>query len=211
MAALGYEAARPERPGVRSPVGQRDRSIHERRSVDLIAPMSLARGNLTSSRSVRAARVGAHGERAVSAAPGTQRSVLDRQWRTLRAFDAGPTGDAYVAGPAAPLCAKAYKIHDRLDPSELRRNPDRLRAKDFADLYRVLLAVTPREAAAAFARGLADPRISQAVALGRDHLEQVLTDSFTVASMVADAWGDPSRENEFRARTDQWRRQFSSP
>lgn len=209
MAELGYEAARPERPGVWSPVSQRDRDIHDRDSVDLIAPMSLARGDLTTNRNIRAARVGAHGRHAVSATSGTELSVLNRQWRKLRSFDDGPTVDAYVAGPSALLCAKAYKIHDRLDPTELRRNADRLRPKDFADLYRLLLVITPEEAAGVFAQGIADPKISDAVALGRDYLVEILTDVATVASMVADAWGDTSREAEFHAHVDSWRRRFA--
>lgn len=209
MAELGYEAARPERPGVWSPISQRDRNIHDRDSVDLIAPMSLARGGLTTNRSIRAARVGAHGKHAVSATSGTELSVIDRQWRTLRSFDGGPTVDAYVAGPSALLCAKAYKIHDRLDPTELLRNADRLRPKDFADLYRLLLVITPEEARDLFAQGIADPTISEPVALGRDHLVEILTDSSAVASMVADAWGDTSREAEFHRRVDSWRRRFT--
>src|SRR5699024_9195562 len=67
MTELGYEAVRPERPGVWSPVSQRDRDIHDRDSVDLIAPMSLARGELTTNRPIRAARVGVHGKHSVSA------------------------------------------------------------------------------------------------------------------------------------------------
>jgi len=116
MTELGYEAARSERPGVWSPVSQRDRDIHDRDSVDLIAPMALARAGLTTNRSIRSARVGRHGRHAISATVGTELSVLDRQWRTLRSFDGGPAVDAYGAGPAALLCAKAHKIHDRLDP-----------------------------------------------------------------------------------------------
>ncbi|GGM62642.1 hypothetical protein [Microbacterium saperdae] len=210
MTELGFEAARPERPGVWSPISQRDRDIHDRDSVDLIAPMSLARGDLTTNRSIRAARIGAHGKHAVSATHGTELSILDRQWRTLRSFDGGPTVDAYVAGASALLCAKAYKIHDRLDPTELRRNADRLRPKDFADLYRLLLVITPEDAAGVFAQGTADPKISDAVALGNDYLIEILTDASTVASMVADAWGDTSREAEFHAHVDNWRRRFAA-
>lgn len=209
MTGLGYETARPERPGVWSPVSQCDRDIHDRDSVDLIAPMSLARGDLTTNRSIRAARVGAHGKHAVSSTHGTELSVVDRQWRKLRSFDGGPTVDAYVAGPSALLCAKAYKIHDRLDPSELRRNADRLRPKDFADLYRLLLVITPAEAAEIFTQGIADPKISDAVALGRNYLVKILADASTIASMVADAWGDTSREAEFHAHVDSWRRRFA--
>lgn len=143
MTELGYEAARPDRPGVWSPISQHDRGIYLRDSVDLIAPMSLARGNLASSRDIRAARIGTHGKHAVSATRGTELSILDRQLCTLRSFDGGPTVEAYVAGPAALLCAKAYKIHARSEPTELRRNADRLRPKGFADRYRLLLAITP--------------------------------------------------------------------
>ncbi|GAA4513736.1 hypothetical protein GCM10023159_21140 [Brevibacterium yomogidense] len=145
----------------------------------------------------------------MSATRGTELSVLDRQWRTLRSFDGGPTADAYVAGPAALLCAKAYKIHERMDPSQLRRNADRLRPKDFADLYRLLLAMPPQEAADAFVRGISDTSIGEAVALGHRYLIELLTDAATVASMVADVWGDPSREAEIRAEVYEWLRGFS--
>ncbi len=208
MCELGYETARPERPGVWSPVSQRDRDVYMRDSVDLIAPMSLARDGLTSARKIRSARVGTHGKHAVSATPGTELSTLDRRLITLRAFDGGPTVDAYVAGPTALLCAKAYKIHDRLDPAERLRNAARLRPKDYADMYRLLLAVSPEEAAAVFDRGVADARIGEAIALGRTHLLEVLTDSANAATMIADAWGDPSRESELRATIDRWRRRF---
>lgn len=77
-------------------------------------------------------RVGAHGRHAVSATSGTDLSVLDRQWRTLRSFDDGPTDDTYVAGPSALLRVKARVIHERLDPAELCRTADRLRSKSFA-------------------------------------------------------------------------------
>jgi hypothetical protein len=210
MTELGYETARSDRPGVWSPISQRDRSIHDRDSVDLIAPMSMARDGLTTNRNIRAARVGVHGRRSVSVTYGTELSLLDRQWLTLRAFDAGPTVDAYVAGPAALLCAKACKIHDRLDPAELRRNADRLRPKDFADLFRLLLAIEPEEAAEVFAHGVADPRIGEAVARGRDHLLEILTDAGSIASMVADVWGDTSREAEFHAHIEGWHRRFTS-
>ena len=209
MTELGYETARPERPGAWSPISQRNRDIHDRDSIDLIAPMALARDGLTSNRRIRAARVGVHGKHAVSATPGTELSIIDRQLRTLRSFDDGPTAEAYVAGPAALLCAKAYKIHDRLDPTELRRNADRLRPKDFADLYRLLLVITPGDAAGVFSRGAADTRIGQAVSVGRDFLVEVLADAATVASMVADAWGDPTREAEFRAQVTGWGQRFA--
>lgn len=72
-------------------------------------------------------RIAAHGGRAVSAASGTELSVVGRQCRTVRSFDDGPTVDAHVAGLSALLRVKAHMIDERLDPAELRRNVDRMR------------------------------------------------------------------------------------
>lgn len=74
-------------------------------------------------------RVAAHGGRAVSAASGTELSVVGRQCRTVRSFPGllGPTVDAHVAGLSALLRVKAHMIDERLDPTELRRNVDRMR------------------------------------------------------------------------------------
>lgn len=102
----------------------------------------------------------------------------------------------------------AYKIHERLDPAELRRNSERLRPKDFADLYRLLLAITPEEAAEKFAQGSADVRIGEAVNVGRRFLANILNDYASLASMVADAWGDPSSEGEFHAEIEGWNSRF---
>lgn len=208
MTELGYETARPERPGVWSPISQHGRGVHARDSIDLIAPMSLARGRTAGGRAIRAARVGAHGRHAVSATRGTELSLLDRRVIRLRSFDSGPGVDAYVAGPAALLCAKAHKLHDRMDPDELRRNADRLRPKDFADVYRLLLAGAPEDVAELFSQGIRDTRIGGAVAVGRDYLLGILDDQVNVAAMVADVWGDPSLESDIAETVGRWVEQF---
>jgi hypothetical protein len=207
MAELGYEAARPERPGIWSPISQRDRDIHQRDSVDLIAPLEVAYPPGTR-RPTRGARVGAHGAHAVSATRGTELSVIDRRRMMLRSFDDGPGVEVNVAGPAALLCAKAYKLHDRMDLRELRRNGERLRSKDFADLYRLTLAISPEDARAVFTEGENTDRIGQAVKLGREYLLEILDDEEDVAVRVADAWGDVSQESAFREHIANWRERF---
>lgn len=208
MKELGYEMVRPERPGIWSPVSQRDRDVRDRDSVDLIAPMSMSRNGVTSERKIRAARVGVHGSRTVSATEGTELSLTDRQMRVLRAFDDGPEVEVHIAGPTALLCAKAYRLHDRMDLKPLQRNPERLRVKDFADLYRLLLAVSPDEASAIFAEGAESTEIREAVLLGEAYLLEILDDAANVAAMVADAWGDIARESEFRAVVSRWLRGY---
>lgn len=206
MTELGFEAARPDRPGIWSPIEQRDLPPHERASVDLIAPRAVAAENIR--RPIRAARVGAHGKHSVSATEGTELSLLDRSSRVLRSFDTGPSVEAYVAGPAALLCAKAYKLHDRMEPSELRRNRERLRPKDFADVYRLLHAISGEEAARVFEQGAADERIGTAVGLGRDHLIELLRDPSAVAGPVAESWAAPELEDEMTDRIRFWLERF---
>lgn len=196
MTELGYERAYGERPGSWSPIDQRDLDVHARDSIDLIAPMGVAFEE-GSRRPRRAARVGGHGDDAVSATVGTELSIIDRHRRYLRSFDDGDGVEVFVAGHAALLCAKAYKIHDRMDAKELRRNAERLRPKDFADVYRLVLASEPADVAAVFTEAAATPRIDAAVSLGRDHLVDLLTEADYFAAQVADAWQDPSREAEF--------------
>ncbi|WP_137826005.1 hypothetical protein [Brevibacterium sp. 2SA] len=206
MTELGFEAARPDRPGIWSPIEQRDLPPHERASVDLIAPRAVAAENIK--RPIRAARVGAHGKHSVSATEGTELSLLDRSSRVLRSFDTGPSVEAYVAGPTALLCAKAYKLHDRMEPSELRRNRERLRPKDFADVYRLLHAISGEEAARVFELGAADERIGTAVDLGRDHLIELLRDPSAVAGPVAESWAAPELEDEMTDRIRFWLERF---
>ncbi|WP_209326342.1 hypothetical protein [Brevibacterium renqingii] len=206
MTELGFEAARPDRPGIWSPIEQRDLPPHERASVDLIAPRAVAAENIR--RPIRAARVGAHGKHSVSATEGTELSLLDRSSRVLRSFDTGPSVEAYVAGPTALLCAKAYKLHDRMDPSELSRNRERLRPKDFADVYRLLHAISGEEAARVFEQGAADERIGTAVGLGRDYLIELLRGPSAVAGPVAESWAAPELEDEMTDRIRFWLERF---
>jgi hypothetical protein len=207
LTALGYEPAHPDRPGVWSLVSQRQYELHSRDTIDLIAPyeVSYAEGTRPPR---RGARVGLHGERAVSATRGTELTLVDRELREIRSFDSSLGTTGYVAGPSALLCAKAYKLHDRMDEKELARNPQRLRPKDFADVYRLILSVDPDVASGVFDRGTKVDRIGPAVALGRQYLEGILADDEYMASQVADAWQDPFREQEMASVIGAWLHRF---
>lgn len=206
MIELGYEASRADRPGVWSPLNEADIPPHDRTSVDLLAPRAVAAPGIT--RPIRAARVPPHGKHSVSATEGTELSLIDRSLMTLRSFDDGPNAEAYIAGPTALLCAKAYKLHDRMNPNELSRNPERLRPKDFADVYRLLHAVRPDEAAEIFESGAADPSIGQAVELGRTYLLELLQTPEEIAQTVAETWAAPELEDEMTEHIRAWTSHF---
>lgn len=209
MESLGFEQEYTDRPGIWSPVAQHHLNIHQRDTIDLIAPYAVSFPEGTR-RPRRGARVGEHGKNSVSATPGTELTTIDRELVEVRSFDDDPGVQAYVAAPAALLCAKAHKLHDRMDVTELARNAARLRPKDFADVYRLVLAIEPEHAAEVFARGVATERIGEAVAAGRGYLIEVLSDENYVASQVADAWQDSTREAEFAEYVAGWREKFAA-
>lgn len=122
----------------------------------------------------RAAVVGIHGIRAVSKTPGTEFALIDRSWGTVESFDDTPEQSAYMAGYRALICAKAYKIIDRLEPITLARNPRRFRAKDVADLWRLMDASDGTAVSEVFSRGESDETIATASAEGRKRVLEIL-------------------------------------
>ncbi|MFJ6650475.1 hypothetical protein ACIQPS_33000 [Streptomyces sp. NPDC091290] len=65
--------------------------------------------------------------------------------------------DAYVAGPAALLVAKAIKLDERIQ--DAKKRPDRLNNKDVGDVYRIMTTVPADGIARTFADLRADPRV----------------------------------------------------
>lgn len=164
---LGLEEVNPARPGVWGLLSERDRDLHDRLTIDLIAPASLAGTGR------RAARVGAHGARTVSKTAGTELMVVDRAILRLGKFDESGSVDAFVAGHGALLCAKTYKLFDRLEERERIRNPERLRTKDAGDIFRLMATSDPIQVREIFDRGEDEPSIAAAVRMGRDRLSVI--------------------------------------
>jgi len=132
MTAAGFERTQPDRPGIWGKsvvVGGHDEMI----PVDLIVPETLAGAGR------RGARLTGHGKQAVGRADGLEAALVDRSPMTITSLD--PTDKRAiavdVAGPAALLVAKLHKIGERTAQAETR--PDRVIAKDAADIYRLML------------------------------------------------------------------------
>ncbi|WP_410540590.1 hypothetical protein [Streptomyces sp. KL2] len=125
--------------------------------VDLLVPQALAPG----SKSRRRTELPPHDEWAAKKVPGLEAAAVDRSLMTITSLTAGDTRrvDAYVAGPAALLIAKAHKLHERIEEAN-RGKTERLTAKDAGDVYRIMSTIRPAEVAAAFAILRSDPRVS---------------------------------------------------
>lgn len=78
---------------------------------------------------------------------------------------------ANVAGPAALLVAKAYKISERY--SNLDTHPDRLTNKDAGDVFRMMAAIPARQVADTFTTLVQDPRIGAVAKEGIELLREL--------------------------------------
>jgi hypothetical protein len=114
--------------------------------VDLMVPDAIA------GRGRRSVEAPPHDKRALRRAVGLEAAVVDNAVMTIRALaaDEDRVVEARVAGPAALLVAKLYKLGER------QETPDRLVDKDAYDAYRLLVAIATDELAAALVRLLAD-------------------------------------------------------
>lgn len=208
MDSAGLEPASPSRPGVWGLKSEHEMSIHERLTIDLIAPASVAGSGR------RSAEVGPHGRRSVSKTTGTELSLIDRQWMTIGSFDdQEPDGEGYVAGAAALICAKAYKIADRLDPAELERNPKRFKPKDVTDLFRLMVTKSGPEVRRIFDLGATKPDIADSVIEGKRLLLALRAreDGRWITGQVLLQWGEDVMDGDQVQRiVDEWFDGFGS-
>ncbi|WP_212995397.1 hypothetical protein [Winogradskya consettensis] len=118
--------------------------------VDLMVPELLAGAG---GPNARGARIPPHDRRAMRRARGLEATVVDNTVEKVRALDPADERayDARVAGPAALLVAKTYKISERVE------TPRRLNDKDAHDRYRILVAVETASLAEGIRRLLEDP------------------------------------------------------
>lgn len=137
--------------------------------MDLLGPHQLAPQPNTKRRT----ELPPHDSWATKKVPGLEVAAVDRSLMTLASLTAGDSRnvEAYVAGPAALLVAKAFKLDERIRDAEKR--PDRPSNKDAGDVYRIMAAVPVDEVAAAFTDLRADTRVSDVAAQGLELLHKL--------------------------------------
>lgn len=77
--------------------------------------------------------------------------------------------DVHVAGVAALLCAKSWKLSERIADADAGR-PWRLREKDAADVWRLMMVGDPRAVRSTFAEHEGDATLGRPIAAGREML-----------------------------------------
>lgn len=122
--------------------------------IDLIVPEAVAPPG-----GRRGARLGGeHGRRAARRAVGLEGALLDHSVIEIPSLNEADTRRVRVkvAGITALIVAKLHKIGDRAE------QPERLTDKDGGDVFRLMLASTPEQAAERFGVLINDPRSADA-------------------------------------------------
>ena len=162
MRGAGFTPANPDRLGIWATtvtVDGQDQTV----TVDLLVPEALAGPGR------RAATVGVHGRAVATRAVGLEAALVDNSPLTVAALDpADPRRvDIAVAGLPALLVAKVHKLHERVTAGK----PHRIRGKDAADIYRILLGLDPGTTPAVIARLQADELSAAVTTAALDHLD----------------------------------------
>ncbi len=141
----------------------------DRVAFDLLVPGALAGPGR------RGARVPGQDKRHIGRADGLELCIVDRELHVLDPLDGtGEFVEAYIAGPAAIMCAKAYKLAERINEAD-RGAKNRVKAKDAGDVWRLMAVTDPRSVASVFAEGEADPALAAAVCQGRSYLRDLFS------------------------------------
>lgn len=146
--------------------------------LDLLVGHSLAPGG-------RAARIQPHDKMTARLVAGLETSVVDRSVMTIHALDGEDDRaiDVHVAGPAALLVSKAFKIKERWNDRD--RRPQRLADKDAGDVYRIMSTTAVAEVAASFDSLIIDSRVGDATSMGLRHLRELFGGPDTPGTRMA--------------------------
>ncbi|ACZ31890.1 hypothetical protein Xcel_2877 [Xylanimonas cellulosilytica DSM 15894] len=197
MQSIGTTPAMPERPGIYGYSDEAELPLAERTTVDLIVPEAYAGPGR------RAARIAGQ-LAATSRAVGLELAVWDRHLVTLTTVDEPTVSlEAFVAGPAALVVAKAHKVHERFEQVAVR--PDRLRPKDSGDVALLMMVSDGAQVAEVMVEQCAaHPEIRDAVASAAGYLVDLYADEGIPRQHMTDALAARFDDAEVLSAVDSW-------
>ena len=184
LADAGYQHRRGD-PGLYWAPGSSDDQPLDGAQVDILVPEEFAAG-----RGRRDAGIPGDNIRAARRVAGLEATLYDKDLMSIAPVD--PTQrplEAFVAGPAALIVAKAQKIADRGD--------DRLKAEDASDVFLLLRSCEIQELERRFARLSSNHEIQQPLRGSIAAVRDVFTTGPRGRELFAAALGDDPRRAEF--------------
>lgn len=171
--------------------------------VDLLVPEVLA------GRKGRSAKtLPDHGRNAIGRVPGIELAVLERDLMSIEDFTSGVSRPAYVARVSGLICAKSFKISDRLGDPRTARTANV--PKDLVDLWRCLSVADPQEVREAFERHSGDQAAGEMISEGRRRFAQLLADPQTGSLLARPLATMRKSREEAEALLSIWQRTFPS-
>jgi hypothetical protein len=205
MGAARFEARSPVRPGL---WGRGKRTLPDGRivfneQIDLITGSGLAGKLRSPQRSVP--DLISHGKMSVGNSPGLEMAAYDRSVMVLTDLvDPTCTAEVNVAGLAALMCAKAFKLGERLSDGGRR-----LRDKDAGDLLRLMKSSVPAQIAATFDTYAQHELIGPSVTAGRTYLGTVLA-SPVIRQMAKNSYEGEIDPTEVETDFELWAAVFTA-
>ncbi|MGW3303992.1 hypothetical protein [Streptomyces rubiginosohelvolus] len=142
--------------------------------LDLLIPQQLSPEN-----GGRSAKVPPHGKMSARWVPGLEVAAVDRSPLPITSLDPEDERSitVNVAGPAALLVAKAFKITDRISDADQR--PGRLTDKDAGDVLRIMMTADVREVSRTFIELCENPRVGDVAREGLEKLHKLFGERAT--------------------------------
>lgn len=202
MTELGFTPKLRDRPGIWTlPITAAD---PDPPSIDLLVPDAVAGPGR------RSVGLGAgHGKHAVGRAAGLEMALVDREPVLLTPLPGG-TGEAvtvHIAGPAALLCAKSYKIAERVTAAR-RGSSDRVKAKDAGDVYRLIATSDAAATAAVFDRCAHHETSGASAMLGREHFTALFADGGIGVDLAVEDLAEDLDDTTVRHTISDWMHRF---
>lgn len=169
--------------------------------VDLIVPASMAGGGRRAPRAMSD-----HGKQSTRMAPGLELAAFDRDLMIIDSFESGSQREAYVAGFAALICAKSYKLGERIEARD-NGKPDRVTAKDAGDMWRLMAASDPRTVASNFDEACETEGYEPVARTGLAYL-RTTTNSGELLSLAAIDLGGSADRDDIETTYDNWTSTF---
>jgi hypothetical protein len=199
LTAAGYVAKMPDRPGIWM------KPENPRASIDLLVPEAFAGSK------GRAARTPTdQGKNVIGRAAGIEMVLTDRDLRTLTALDGtSRSARTYVAGPAALLCAKSYKLIERINSRDTGKK-DRVLPKDASDMWLLMASTDGLHIRNTFAVAEDHPAVGPAARQGRAYIERLFGLEGEAVELVIRSFGGRVPAGTIASTVSEWLHQFSA-
>jgi hypothetical protein len=142
-----------------------DRSVNETVvTIDLLVPDSLGGAG------ARGARLEGHDYKAARKVRGLEGCLIDKAQMPIASLDLADSRvfDVWIAGPAALIVTKCYKLAERIQES-----PRRVKPKDAYDVLRLLRGVSMDRLVDGFRSMAADAMAQESASVGAEHLRSL--------------------------------------